>query len=107
MLVRHGDALGVHDSAGAEHPPGVPRWPPDDVPVLERRRIPEDRRLDRTDADPPIAWRVDVQVESRATDYGTLDDLVARRAELEVAAAAARIEVLAGWRAEPAAVPLA
>ena len=33
-LPSEGDALGVHYSAGAEHPPGVPRWPPDDISVL-------------------------------------------------------------------------
>jgi hypothetical protein len=46
-------------SAGSDPVPGLPAWPPDDLPPLVRRRPSDERWRDRTDADPPIAWRVE------------------------------------------------
>ncbi|MDA0178705.1 hypothetical protein OJ997_00235 [Solirubrobacter phytolaccae] len=49
---------GEHYSAGTEHPPEFPLWPPPNLPDFVWRREPADAWKDRTDADPPIAWAV-------------------------------------------------
>ena len=101
MLIRHGDDPDVHYSAGAEHPPDAPRWPPPDLGPLVRRRHPDDRWRDRTDADDPIRWRVDVVLVPPRAHERTLGEL--RELRDPWAADAARIAASAGavgWDAE-------
>ena len=57
VLIRYGEEPDVHYSAGADHPRDLRRWPPDALPPLGRRRHPDHRWRDRSDADAPIAWR--------------------------------------------------
>jgi hypothetical protein len=78
VLIRHGDEPDVHYSAGTEHPPGTPRWPPAALPPLVGRRHPSDRWRDRTDDDPPIPWRVELLLVPPA-DRRTLEELTANR----------------------------
>jgi hypothetical protein len=49
-------------SAGARKSREFPAWPPPDLPPLARRRPPGEEWRDRTEADEPIPWRVDVHL---------------------------------------------
>jgi hypothetical protein len=96
VLIRYGDDPDVHYSAGTDHPPGVPRWPPPGLPPLVARRHPGDRWRDRVETDDPIGWRVDVTLVPPDTgDPRELRDAWA--------AEAARVAEAAGatWDAEP------
>jgi hypothetical protein len=79
VLVRYGEQPDVHFSAGREPLPGVPTWPPDDLGPLVHRRSPADRWRDRTEADPAIAWEVEVALTPPDSDALALAELVRRR----------------------------
>jgi hypothetical protein len=53
-------AVGDYHSAGSELSDQFPTWPPDDPPAIRRRRPPEEDWKDRTEADAPILWLVEV-----------------------------------------------
>ena len=166
VFLRHGDEPDTYYSAGDDHPPDAPRWPPARLPALTRRRRPADRWRDRADDAAPIPWRVLVvlappvaerslgelragrdawaadaeRIARRAgavewgadqldtliadltaaerrgaggwTSYGSLSLHAVLHVDAPTAARAAeaaleRIELPPGWRAEPAAEPLA
>lgn len=102
VLLRHGEEPDIHYSAGNDHPEHLPRWPPEDLPPLTRRRHPDERWRDRTDVDPPIAWRVEARLTPPAADGRSLDELRRCRdgwaAEVRGAAARARADA---WDCEP------
>ena len=79
IVIRHGDEPGVQYEAGTVQAPGLPRWPPPDLPALVRRRAPEDRWRDRTADDPPIAWAVELELRPPDTEGVPLSALAARR----------------------------
>ena len=57
--------LGASDyfSAGDANPsPGYQTWPPPNLPSLVRRRPPHEAWKDRSESDPPIDWRVVVEL---------------------------------------------
>ena len=85
VYVRLGDDDVIY-AAGAE-PSQHPRWPPPGLPELVRRRPAAERWKDRTDADGPIAWSVDVMLEP--PDLGVTDP-----GRVEVVAQAAGAD---GW----------
>ena len=57
MLIRGGDDDGYW-SAGQSNPHGLPEWP--EGRTLAPRRMRGYEHFDRTERDPPIAWRVRV-----------------------------------------------
>ncbi len=77
-------------SAGREHPPKAPRWPPEDLEALVRRRDPDDRWRDRTDAGPPIAWTIVVCLTPPGGSRDLDEDERQRDAWCDVAATVAR-----------------
>jgi hypothetical protein len=82
-------------SAGARKSREFPAWPPPDLPPLVRRRPPEEEWRDRTEADDPIPWRVDVHLVPPNWDTAELADERARW-EATVAAVAA-VAGADGW----------
>jgi hypothetical protein len=58
VLLRVGD-LPEHE-AGEEAPSRAPRWPPETVPPLGRRRIASQTWKDRTEDDPDVEWQVEL-----------------------------------------------
>jgi hypothetical protein len=82
VVVRLGDDRMF--SAGREPASGLPVWPPDELPPLVRRRPPDERWRDRTEADPPIAWHVVVAIGppgERVPEREAVRTVVARVAE--------------------------
>jgi hypothetical protein len=61
VLIRYG--YSDYFSAGAERAPDAAPWPPPDLSELVRRRVPDEQWKDRTEADPPISWRVEARLE--------------------------------------------
>ncbi len=86
---------GGYHSAGVEPSPGCPPWPPADLPPLVRRRTPEQAWKDRSEADSPIEWAVDVWLTPSRLDPAELPSMD------RAVAAAARSAGASGWdRAE-------
>jgi hypothetical protein len=85
-------------SAGARQSSEFPPWPPPDLPPLVRRRPPGEEWRDRTEADDPIPWRVDVHLAP--PDWNT-EELAGERAQWEKIVAAVAAESGAdGWDAD-------
>lgn len=61
VLIRYG--YSDYFSAGDERVRDWPPWPPPDLPELVRRRTPNEAWKDRTESEPPIAWRVEARLE--------------------------------------------
>lgn len=82
-------------SAGARKSREFAPWPPPDLPPLVRRRPPGEEWRDRTEADEPIPWRVDVHLTP--PDWNT-PQLADERARWEATVADIAAEAGAdGW----------
>jgi hypothetical protein len=82
----HGDEIVLRIGDRAAGPP------PDPLPQLVRRRLASEEWKDRTDADPPITWTVAMLVSPRLR----VEEVIARRAELDAAAAAVGADAVSG-----------
>jgi hypothetical protein len=101
IALRYGERPNVHYSAGAEPLPDMPSWPPPDLAALVRRRHPDDRWRDRTDADAPIAWLATAEVVPAGAEGASMAALEGRRPEWRAVIAKVAQSAAAEWDSEP------